>query len=160
MIQLAPSDLPASQHQFLDATKLFVTSKNWCWLAGKSRIPRVMISISLAYAWYGCTKSSTQCPNTPQFRCPLFRFWSTVRGVGTIFELWVHNILQLFNDLFAHQRAPPSHVKQNMHACMFFWSLGLKFYLQIIPSPIPALSRTVRRRTSTLCGPHPFQVKK
>ena len=26
-------DLPASQHQFLDVTKLFVTSKNWCWLA-------------------------------------------------------------------------------------------------------------------------------
>ena len=36
MIQLAPSDLPASQHQFLDVTKSFVASKNWCWLAGKS----------------------------------------------------------------------------------------------------------------------------
>ena len=40
-------DLPASQHQFLDVTKSFVTSKNWCWLAGKSCIPGVMISISL-----------------------------------------------------------------------------------------------------------------
>ena len=30
------TDLPASQYQFLDDTKYFVTSKNWCWLAGKS----------------------------------------------------------------------------------------------------------------------------
>ena len=29
------SHLPASQHQFLDDTKIKITSKNWCWLAGK-----------------------------------------------------------------------------------------------------------------------------
>ena len=30
-----PSHLPASQHQFLEDISIFVTSKNWCWLAGK-----------------------------------------------------------------------------------------------------------------------------
>ena len=29
------SHLPASQHQFLDVTKIKISSKNWCWLAGK-----------------------------------------------------------------------------------------------------------------------------
>ena len=29
-----PKKLPAILHQFLDVTKRFVTSKNWCWIAG------------------------------------------------------------------------------------------------------------------------------
>ena len=32
---LAQSHLPANQHQFLDDTKIKISSKNWCWLAGK-----------------------------------------------------------------------------------------------------------------------------
>ena len=27
--------MPANQHQFLDDIFIFVSSKNWCWLAGK-----------------------------------------------------------------------------------------------------------------------------
>ena len=29
------SHMPANQHQFLDDIFIFVSSKNWCWLAGK-----------------------------------------------------------------------------------------------------------------------------
>ena len=36
IISIGIHDLAASQHQFLDDTKHFVTSKNWCWLAAKS----------------------------------------------------------------------------------------------------------------------------
>ena len=36
IISIGIHDLAASQHQFLDVTKCFVSSKNWCWLAGKS----------------------------------------------------------------------------------------------------------------------------
>ena len=32
---LTQSHLPASQHQFLDDTKIKLSSKNWRWLAGK-----------------------------------------------------------------------------------------------------------------------------
>ena len=37
------TDLPASQQQFLDDIKRFVSSKNWCWLVGKSVKPHDMI---------------------------------------------------------------------------------------------------------------------
>ena len=34
-INLLPEQwLPASKHQFLDDTKIKISSKNWCWLAG------------------------------------------------------------------------------------------------------------------------------
>ena len=36
IISIGIHDLAASQHQFLDVTKCFVSSKNWCWLAAKS----------------------------------------------------------------------------------------------------------------------------
>ena len=78
IISIGIHDLAASQHQFLDDTKHFVTSKNWCWLAAKSWIPIDMISISLVEAWYWCTKSGKQHPNTPHFSWTLFQFWSTV----------------------------------------------------------------------------------
>ena len=51
IISIGIHDLAASQHQFLDVTKCFVSSKNWCWLAVKSLIPIDMISISLVEAW-------------------------------------------------------------------------------------------------------------
>ena len=78
IISIGIHDLAASQHQFLDVTKCFVSSKNWCWLAAKSWIPIDMISISLVKAWYWCTKIVTQCLNTPHFSLTLFQFWSTV----------------------------------------------------------------------------------
>ena len=42
IISIGIHDLAASQHQFLDDTKRFVTSKNWCWLAGNFFGSRVM----------------------------------------------------------------------------------------------------------------------
>ena len=41
-ITLDPKKLPASEHQFLDVTNRFVSSKNWCWLAGNFFGSRVM----------------------------------------------------------------------------------------------------------------------
>ena len=46
-ITLDPKKLPASQHQFLDVTKRFVTSKNCCRLAGKFFRCRVMNQIEV-----------------------------------------------------------------------------------------------------------------
>ena len=45
-ITLGPKKLPASLHQFLDVTKHFVTSKNWCCLAGNFYGPMFMV-------WWG-----------------------------------------------------------------------------------------------------------
>ena len=67
------TDLPANQHQFLDDTKHFISSKNWYWLVGKSVKPHYMIFIFI---------------KTHSMSILLKKF--IVSLLGKLYLLWIH----------------------------------------------------------------------
>ena len=160
IISIGIHDLAASQHQFLDDTKHFVTSKNWCWLAAKSWIPIDMISISLVEAWYWCTKSGKQHPNTPHFSWTLFQFWSTVPAA--LFEknsnrIWTNKLPTRVSSLQFSYWTVASFKVPGVFPLGAYYSPGCSIFRHLPPiAPIvPFMALIVPDWSRPLVGPHP-----